>query len=285
VAWLAPEPTLHRAFSAGEDPYCSFASEVFGQEVRIPAVDAPDYGVMTAMRAAGKTAVLALAYGMGHETFTARLRQSAESRALFDNGVLTPEVCRDIVAGYRQTFAAIPDLWHCCERAFHDAVAGAQSTVRGVRFLKAGMDVLVELPSGRRLRYPRASLQACDCPAYRQIADADEHSNPDPHTMRPVYADFRTDCDVAVFGGKLVNHIASGIARDILVDAILRLERSGWPVVLHCHDAIVCEVPLGQKDACADALIEAWREVPSWAPGLVLDAKTNWGRTLLFEGV
>jgi hypothetical protein len=44
------------------------------------------------------------------------------------------------------------------------------------------------------------------------------------------------------YGGLLTENIVQAISRDVLVDAQLRLDRAGFPVVLHVHDENVAEV-------------------------------------------
>jgi DNA polymerase len=88
-----------------------------------------------------------------------------------------------------------------------------------------------------------------------------------------------------LFGAKLLQHVVTGIARDLLVHAMVTVEEAGHPVIGHVHDSIICQVPIASAHKCAEALLQAWRTMPIWALGLVLDAKVSMGRTLLFEGV
>jgi DNA polymerase len=54
------------------------------------------------------------------------------------------------------------------------------------------------------------------------------------------------------------------IARDLLAAAIMRLEAADYPVVLHVHDEVVCEVPLNGAHTVAEfqALVN---QLPEWA--------------------
>ena len=68
----------------------------------------------------------------------------------------------------------------------------------------------------------------------------------------------------------LAENVASGIARDILAGAMIRLEASGYPIALHCHDEITAEVPIGFGSI--DELTKLMTQVPDWAPGLPIAA-------------
>ena len=273
LAWLSPEAGLLEAFSSGSDVYCTFASKVFRRTVRVPSERASDYGLMKSLRTVGKTAVLALGYGMGRDTFIARLKQSPEARRLFADGTLTSEVCQQTIDEYRRTFAGIPRFWHRCERAFRDAVFGRGSRVGRLHFMKKGDDVFIELPSGRRLRYAGAKTVVRGASRRRTrhggYLGCRRQSKP-----QLVYTNLRNGTDTHLFGAKIVENVTQAVARDILVHTIIAVERQGWPVVTHCHDEIVCEVEVEHAQECMSALEDAWRSVPEWADGLVLDAES-----------
>src|SRR5262245_40513481 len=75
--------------------------------------------------------------------------------------------------------------------------------------------------------------------------------------------------------GVLVENVVSGTARDLLAAALLRFKARGLPVVFHCHDEIVIEVPEDanlEQEALALLL-----ERPAWAGGLTVGGQVHSG--------
>ena len=71
------------------------------------------------------------------------------------------------------------------------------------------------------------------------------------------------------YGPKLVENIVQATARDILSEAMLRLSRCGYNIVMHIHDEAVIEAP---ADTSLEHICSVMAECPAWAQGLLLRA-------------
>ena len=70
-------------------------------------------------------------------------------------------------------------------------------------------------------------------------------------------------------GWKFVENIVQATARDILAEAMLRLDTRGYKIVMHVHDEAVIEAP---ADASLEDICGVMGQTPAWAEGLLLRA-------------
>jgi hypothetical protein len=77
------------------------------------------------------------------------------------------------------------------------------------------------------------------------------------------------------YHGVWMENAVSAIARDLFAAAMPRLEQAGYPIVVHVHDEICAEIPIGfgSVEEYQRLLIE----LPDWAAGLPLSAKVRRG--------
>jgi DNA polymerase len=78
------------------------------------------------------------------------------------------------------------------------------------------------------------------------------------------------------YGGKLVENVVQAIARDIMAEAMLRLEAKGFEIVLSIHDEVVAEFPENLYNFDHEKVVKTFEEVmaqvPTWAVGCPIEA-------------
>ena len=252
IAWLAGEQWVLDVFRGHGRIYEATAAQMFGVPIERIRKGNPEYE----LRQRGKVATLALGYqgGVGALEAMGALRMGIPEADL-----------PDIVQRWRQANPAIVQLWRDLDSAAVDTIErGTRSYVRGQLVLArerdpgAGLDFLtIQLPGGRKLYYAHPTLGQ-----NRWGNPSIQYLGVDQQTRRWTTQE--------TYGGKLAENCVQAIARDCLAEAIERLERAGYPIIMHIHDELVCEVP--RERANLDKVIDIMSQPIPWAPGLPLAA-------------
>lgn len=219
IAWLAGENWVLDVFRAGGDIYCSTAGKMFHCTVE-------KHGENSELRPKGKIAVLALGYGGGINA----LENMGGSRM----GLSESEE-KEIVKKWRDANPHIVKFWSTIEAAAVKAIKTGDSITihRGIVVsYKWGM-LLITLPSGRTICYPRATIGIETGDGWRGDHEIIEYEGLNQTTKK--WEKVRT------YGGKLTENVVQATARDILGMVIIRAEQSRLPIVFHVHDEIIVE--------------------------------------------
>lgn len=201
-------------------------------------------------RFVGKVATLALGYQGGVRAF----QKMAEAYGTDVNERQALTIRND----WREANKPIVKLWVDTERAARNAISyGKESPAcKGLfKFVKG--DLLFKLPSGRILSFPEAKMVQGDRGMDLVYSGMNNHT----HRWGQIKA----------YGGSLVQSITQAVARDLLAEAVLRLEKNKYPVVLHVHDEIVADVPVGYGSV--DELSDLMCVLPEWAEGIPVTAE------------
>ncbi|MDG4509655.1 DNA polymerase [Streptococcus suis] len=237
IAWYAKEQWRLEVFSTHGKIYEASASQMF----HIPIED-----VDKELRQKGKIAELALGYQGG----PGALKQMGA----LEMGVAEDEL-QSLVDDWRRANPGIVQFWKDVQTAAVKALRTRAVIKLGrLRFKYSKGFLLIQLPSGRQLAYARAKLEDGD---YGPKLTYEGQGDKAYFTKQETY------------GGKLVENIVQATARDILAEAILRLEKNGYPVVFHVHDECIVEA----RDTTIETINELMAQAPGWADGLPLNSE------------
>lgn len=247
-AWVAGEDKLLGPLRDGGDVYIDMATDIY--EV------APDQ-VTDDQRLTGKMAILGLGYQMGAKTF--------QTQAKDNYGVeLSLSFCEKVQKTYRKKYLGIKALWKEAQESFLEAARrpGAPQYVglydQVVYVYHTDKDyITATLPSGRSLYYIEPRI---------------EQGEYGPQVTYMRVNSFTKQWERrAAYGGLLVENFIQALCRDLLCEAMFRVDRE-YPIVLTVHDEIVSDVP-GATEEDLSRFISLMEVVPSWAEGFPVAAE------------
>lgn len=282
LAWLSGEAWKLQAFrdfdnGTGPDLYKLAYAKAFG----VAPTD-----VDKSMRQIGKVMELALGYqgGVGaFLTFAAAYQIDLEAMAVAAIESIPPSirreaeefriwmgeqgrgqfglsdtafiVCDSFKRLWREAHHATSTWWPEVEDACRYAIETPGETVscRKLKMRRDGSWLRIMLPSGRYLCYPQP----------RVVEGKITYMGVDQYT--------RKWQRLGTYGGKLVENITQGCARDVLAHSMPLIENVGYEIVLTVHDEIISEAPDTKEFNC-EHLASLMSSAPNWAEDLPLAA-------------
>lgn len=217
-------------------------------------------------RQLGKVAELALGYGMGDFKF-------ADTATAWGVPLDLPTASK-VKRAWRATNRHIVEFWRELEDAAISAVRapGAVLQVGKLRIASTPACLAIALPSRRIVRYWRPSVEVTTKTVrwFNDEAGVVESELESPELRFWSQNEARNGMSPeTTYGGKLVENVTQAVARDLLAEALLRVDPL-YPVVMHVHDSIASEVDEGAGDV--DEFCELMSTVPNWATGCPIDA-------------
>lgn len=238
LSWLAGEQWRLDVFKNGGDIYCISASKIFG----VPVVK---HGINGHLRQKGKIAELACGYG---GSVGAMKAMGAQEMGLSDDEI------QQIVTDWRDASPNIVKLWWDVDRAVKKCIKEkTEANVKGLHIFCESGFLFIELPSGRRLAYVKPKIGenkfGGESVTYMGVGEQKKWER------------------IESYGPKFVENTIQGIARDILLHAMMNLR--DYRIVAHVHDEVIIEAT---DDITVDEIVQKMCITPRWARGLTLRA-------------
>jgi len=200
------------------------------------------------LRQKGKISELALGYGGSVGALI--------SMGALDMGLKEMEL-KELVSAWRNANPNITKFWWNIDKAAITVVKDkTEARVGKIEFKYHSGILFIKLPSGRNLSYIKPRIQTNkferEGVTYEGIGESKKWVR------------------IETYGPKLVENIVQAVSRDLLAEAMLRLDKAGYEIVMHVHDEVVIEAPFNKgslKEVC-----EIMAITPRWAEGLFLRA-------------
>ncbi len=249
TSWVADEKEILESFRQGLDIYKTVATLMYHIAYEL---------VNKLQRQSGKIAVLAGGFGGGHGA----LQGMAEKYQIS----MTEDEAKQIIADFRQGRPRLVRAWKEFGLAAKDAVRNpgkrvlVQSNTR-LSFEMRGLHLCMILPSGRQLWFPFAKIESRKAP-WGDMVDVVTAMWVDNYTKKWSRR--------AIIGSNFFQSAVQGLARDVILDAQLRLDPV-FPIIGSVHDECFSQHPIGPERTVA-LFQKIFSQVPAWCPGLPISS-------------
>jgi DNA polymerase len=239
--WLAMQEDAVEVYrkndaGLGPDVYCVLACRIYGREI-VKGRDIPE-------RQMGKTAKLGLGYGMGYVKFASAARVQVRRKIELSESQL-------IVDTYRTTHKQVLKLWKRCENALEHIRAGTIGVNVDIRGVVKTCEGGLLLPNGMVIKYPDLTKGA---------------------TYEEGWTYWNGRSREKIYGAKVVENIVQALARIIVIDQTLEIDRY-LPVVMSVHDEAVAPTDADDAEDATQFMLEAFRKPPEWGTDLPLNSE------------
>lgn len=282
LAWLCDYTELLEIFRSGQDAYAQFGAQMFG----VPGMTKDSH---PALRQSAKSALLGCGYGLGWASFAAQLLTGflGAKPILYDKafakqlGVSAeylnkfvsweenvkrmeeiPHNCtaqellihcvsaKLIIDKYRDAAQPVKTFWEMCDGLILRSLReGRQFTHKCLTFEKER----IILPSKLALKYPGLSGKPDDRGRVQWTYGENEKK---------------------LYGGALTENIVQAVARCVMTDGMLRIQKQ-YPCVLTVHDEVVVLVPEGEAEQAREWVHAQMVVEPKYMPGIPLAADSD----------
>jgi DNA polymerase len=241
ISWLAGEKWRLEVFASHGKIYEAAASMMFHVPIEEVTKGSP-------LRQKGKISELACGYGGGV--------RALKAMGALEMGVEEDEL-QGLIDNWRTANPRIVNFWWEVDKAAITAVKERTKTrTHGINFTYQSGMLFVTLPSGRNLVYVKPKLML-------------NKFGREGLTYEGIGATKKWE-RIETYGPKIVENIVQATSRDLLADAMLRLDQAGFAIVAHVHDEVICEVPEGKSSV--EEVCSLMSKGPKWAQGLPLTA-------------
>jgi len=291
-AYLTQCPGLMEVFRLNRDPYLDLASkmynilyEVLQQDLK--GTDKEKKALAKFYRQMAKPGILGAVYrlgggGWGRNKYGDRIKTGLWGYAQNMGVNMTQEMAHKIVRMFREAYPEIPRFWKTLEINVREVLNPEVKNVKRylgpvggqVQMSKINIDgryplFRMRLPSGRMLHYLDARMEETLMPwKDKQGEDVYRpalwYGGQDQVTKKWV--------SITSHGGKIMENLVQGIARDVLAEKLILFQENDMDVVGHWHDEGAAVVPDDIFSPKVDKMIELMSLPVSWAPGLILGA-------------